>query len=328
MIASPTTGLAPTLTPHGRTAPSAGGLSGGRRRALPSVFPLVCAGEAFEDLIFFGLPRVPAPGEELKTSSFLRTVGGGALITALAAARLGTRTRVLSGLGEAGAATLREEGVSVRNLRRASEGHAVSVAISTRRDRSFVTYNGVNDRLEPRLWTAFRKERARHFHLAFMPKDCGRWAATLRSLRRKGATTSWDFGWNEPLVRDRGLPRLLAALDYLFVNEKEALLYTGERSLSAAVERWRRLARNTIIKLGPRGARWVSAGLDLRARAPRVHVVDTTGAGDAFNGGFLHALLGGAEPAACLALGNRVGALSTRAAGGIGSLPSSAEVGR
>ncbi|MGH7394804.1 MAG: carbohydrate kinase family protein, partial [Candidatus Methylomirabilales bacterium] len=64
-------------------------------------FPLVCAGEAFEDLVFFGLPRVPAPGEELKTSSVLRTVGGGALITAVAAARLGTRTRVVSGLGEA-----------------------------------------------------------------------------------------------------------------------------------------------------------------------------------------------------------------------------------
>jgi sugar/nucleoside kinase (ribokinase family) len=172
------------------------------------------------------------------------------------------------------------------------------------------------------------KERARHFHLAFMPKDCGRWAAILKGIGRRGATTSWDFGWNEPLFRDRGLFRLLATLDFVFVNEKEALLYTGERSLPAAVERWRRLSRNTVIKLGPRGGRWVSASLDLRARPPRVRAVDTTGAGDAFNGGFLHALIRGAAPAACLALGNRVGALSTRAAGGIRSLPSRAEVGR
>ena len=289
---------------------------------------LLCAGEAFEDLVFFGLPRVPAPGEELKTSSFLRTVGGGALITAVAAARLGTRTRVLSGLGEEGAATLRDEGVSVRNLRRPSEGHAITVAISTRRDRAFVTYNGVNDRLEPRLRSALRGERARHFHLAFMPPDCRRWAGILARLRRSGAATSWDFGWNEPLARDPGLPRLLAALDYVFVNEGEALLYSGTRSLPAALERWRRAARNTVIKLGPRGCRWVSASRDLAARPPPVRVVDTTGAGDAFNGGFLHALLGGAGPAACLALGNRVGALSTRAAGGVASLPSRAEVGR
>jgi sugar/nucleoside kinase (ribokinase family) len=282
---------------------------------------LLCAGEAFEDLVFFGLPRVPEPGEELKTSSFLRTVGGGALITAVAAARLGTRARVLSGLGEAGVAALRADGVSVRNLKRPGEGHAVTVAISTRRDRSFVTYNGVNDVLEPRLRRALARERARHVHLAFMPPDCARWARILAGLRRRDVTTSWDFGWNEPLVRDPALPRLLAVLDYVFVNEKEVLLYSGKTRLAEALAHWRGAARNTIVKLGPRGARWVKAGGELRARPPRVKAVDTTGAGDAFNGGFLHALLRGRSPAACLAEGNRVGALSTTAAGGTTALP-------
>ena len=46
---------------------------------------LVTAGEAFEDLIFVGLPRLPRPGEEIKTSTFMATVGGGAIITAVAA---------------------------------------------------------------------------------------------------------------------------------------------------------------------------------------------------------------------------------------------------
>jgi sugar/nucleoside kinase (ribokinase family) len=282
---------------------------------------LLCAGEAFEDLVFFGLPRVPAPGEELKTSSFLRTVGGGALITAVAAARLGTSARVLSGLGEAGVAALRADGVSVRNLKRPSEGHAVTVAISTRRDRSFVTYNGVNDVLEPRLRKALARERARHVHLAFMPPDCARWARILAGLRRRGVTTSWDFGWNEPLVRDPGLKRLLAELDYLFVNEKEVLLYSGKKRLADALAHWRGGVRHTIVKLGARGARWLSAQGELRASPPRVTAVDTTGAGDAFNGGFLHALLRGRSPAACLAEGNRVGALSTRAPGGTTALP-------
>ena len=55
--------------------------------------------------------------------------------------------------------------------------------------------------------------------------------------------------------------------------------------------------------------------------APRVTAVDTTGAGDAFNAGFLSAWLRGGTPAMCLATGNTVGAASTRAAGGLDALP-------
>jgi len=76
-----------------------------------------------------------------------------------------------------------------------------------------------------------------------------------------------------------------------------------------------------VIKLGPRGSRWVSPSIDVTAPAPTVNVIDTTGAGDAFDGGFLDALLRGAGPAACLKAGNRIGALSTRKAGGLAGLP-------
>jgi sugar/nucleoside kinase (ribokinase family) len=287
---------------------------------------LVTLGEAFEDLVFLDLPRLPRPGEEIKTDRFLRTPGGGALITAVAASRLGTRCRVVSALGEGAVALLRGEGVGVRNLRREGEAHALTAALSTKRDRSFVTYSGVNDRLEPRLAAALRdeshqKKRARHVHFAFYPRDCGRWALAVARLRGLGVATSWDFGWNEGLTRDPGFPALASAVDYLFLNEVEASLYARRRSLARAIEHWREKARNAVIKLGPRGSRWVSLSIDVSAPAPPVRVVDTTGAGDAFDGGFLHALLNGAAPAACLKAGNRMGALSTRGAGGLAGLP-------
>jgi len=94
--------------------------------------------------VFFGLPRLPKPGEEIKTASFYQTVGGGAVITAVAAARLGLRTSVLSGLSPAAARVLKAEGIRVRNLRRPAEPPALSVALSTKGNRSFVTFNGVN----------------------------------------------------------------------------------------------------------------------------------------------------------------------------------------
>ena len=278
-------------------------------------------GEAFEDLVFLDLPRLPRLGEEIKTDRFLQTPGGGALITAVSASRLGTRCRVVSAVGDGAVALLRAEGIQVRNLRREGEPHAISAALSTRRDRSFVTFNGVNERLEPRLAAVVGKERARHMHFAFYPRDCRRWERAVVAARRRGISTSWDFGWNELLLKDKGFAGLTAALDYVFLNEVEAPLYSRRRSFDRAVDYWRSHARNAVIKLGPRGSSWVSPSIDVSAPAPRARVVDTTGAGDAFDGGFLDALLRGAGPVACLRAGNRMGALSTRAPGGIGGLP-------
>jgi sugar/nucleoside kinase (ribokinase family) len=248
------------------------------------------------------------------------------VITAVAAARLGTRCAIVSGLSRVAVAFLRGERVAVRNLLRAGEPHAVTAALSTRRDRGFATFNGTNPALHPRYLRALRHLRARHVHLALCPRSCRAWARVAFRLRARGITTSWDPGWDDRLARDRSLVVLAGAVDYMFLNEREAPLYSRQPTLAAAIRFWRGHARNAVIKLGRRGCRWVAPGLDLRAAAPRVRAVDTTGAGDAFNGGFLHALLRGASPRECLRAGNRVGALSTRAAGGVDALPGAAAV--
>ena len=289
---------------------------------------LLTVGEAFQDLIFVGLPHMPKHGEELKTARFVSTIGGGAVITATAAARLGVRTAVISGLSAEAVDALRADKVRVVNLKRASEPHAITVALSDARDRSFVTFNGVNDRLQPRLPAAVARQPARHIHFAFAPDNCPRWTGIVAQLRARGATTSWDFGWNPSLLRQRAFAGLVGSLDFVFVNEVEAAMYARTRRNAAAIAFWRRAARHTIIKLGRRGSRWVAATEDLTAPAPRVRAVDTTGAGDAFNGGFLFAWLGGRKPRECLRIGNFVGAQSTLAAGGLIGLPRRRELPR
>jgi sugar/nucleoside kinase (ribokinase family) len=288
---------------------------------------LLAVGEAFEDLVFFGLPRLPRPGEELEAPSFLQTVGGGAVITAIAAARCGLRCSVLSGLGEQAVRVLREDNVGVLNLRREHEAAAVTVALSTKTNRSVVTFNGVNDALEARLFKALpRLAAARHVHFAFHPRDCRAWTTVVLRLRGRGLTSSWDFGWKPSLREDRRFGGLIAALDYVFFNLEEAAFYARRVSLDGSARYWRVHARNAIIKLGAQGCRWVSADRDLLAPGVRVRIVDTTGAGDAFNGGFLYALLKKMSPEACLRFANTVGALSTRAPGGIAGLPRRREV--
>ncbi len=292
---------------------------------------LLCAGEAFEDLVFFSLDRLPDLGEEVKTDHFTATIGGGAVITAVHAARLGMKSAVLSALGDAAVARLKRERVSVTNLRKPNEPHAITAALSTDEDRAFVTFNGVNAKLESRLARVLGgpvspkpEERRRttgliadHIHLCFYPHDCAQWTRMVTRLRKRGVTTSWDFGWNELLTNDRGLVDLIDALDFVFVNELEARLYTGEQTLDAAIPHWRQRKAITIIKQGESGATWIAPDRDIHFPAPRVKVVDTTGAGDAFNAGFLVAWMRGKAPAQCLAAGNKAGAASTKHAGGL-----------
>lgn len=287
---------------------------------------LLTVGEAFEDFIFLGLDRLPKAGEEVKTSTFVQTLGGGALITAMAAARLNLPTELVSGLSDQAVARARAQGIKTTNLRGPGEAVAITAALSTRTNRSFVTFNGVNDLLEPRFAAAVQEVNARHVHFAFFPHDCGRWADLLSRLRERGVTTSWDFGWNEGLLTDRGFTRLLNGLDYVFVNEQEAALYTRRLTLADAMAAWSSHPRNVVLKLGAKGSHWIGGGVDVSVPAIRVKTVDTTGAGDAFNGGFLVALLRGHSPKTCLRLGNFVGGMATRGAGGVEALPDPVDV--
>jgi sugar/nucleoside kinase (ribokinase family) len=224
-------------------------------------------------------------------------------------------------LGPSAVELLTREGVAITDLRRRRELPAVSAALSTTRDRSFVTFTGVNDRLEARLFAPLRRVAARHVHFAFCPARCLRWRPLLAALRQRRITTSWDFGWHERLAADPGFLPLVDSLDYSFLNEQEAILYAGRPRLAAALAFWKTRRRPIIVKLGARGSRWLSRDQDLEVPPPKVEVIDTTGAGDAFNGGFLSARLDGAGAADALRAGNRLGALSTRKAGGIDGVP-------
>src|SRR5436305_263158 len=81
----------------------------------------------------------------------------------------GTATAVISALGAAAVRYLRSQRVRVINVKRAHEAHAVTVALSTASERSFVTFDGVNVRVERRLLRAMRRQRPRHVHFALAP---------------------------------------------------------------------------------------------------------------------------------------------------------------
>ena len=140
-------------------------------------------------------------------------------------------------------------------------------------------------------------------------------------MRDHGVGTSWDFGWNPALLEDDDFYALADKADYLLVNEQEALLYSHREALNDAVGVLEDADRQPGDQAREQGQPVGLGCFDLVGRPRRVKTVDTTGAGDAFNGGFLCARLRDFSPEATLRLANFVGAMSTRLPGGIAGLP-------
>src|SRR5262249_15302112 len=148
-------------------------------------------------------------------------------------------------------------------------------------------------------------------------------ARLFREAKAAGLTTSLDPGFDPSERWEPDLRETLAHVDVFFPNEVELRALSGTDDPEEAVRRLQKGKTKIIAKLGAQGALAIQ-GDDRRAvlaAASKVAVTDTTGAGDSFNAGFLHAWLGGATLADCLRLGVACGSLSTRGLGGTATQP-------
>jgi sugar/nucleoside kinase (ribokinase family) len=307
-----------------------------QRRSTEPKFDLVVFGEFFSDMIFYRLPRRPRFGEELKTDSFLVAPGGGLSTTAIAASRLGSTTGIVTRVG-ADAQSLPTWAEMVREKLDISACEfrkdlptALTVCIAYNTDRMMVTHEPINRRLEDLLdHEAVQRKlgQARHVHLACALRRPAKWLPTLRRLRERGLTVSADFGWN-PDTSVNQLISIVRHCDFIFPNEHEAQAITGTNTASRALEKLQDWVRVPVVKLGSRGALLMAEGKVYRQPALPVPVVDATGAGDAFNGGFLHTFLRGSGWDDCLRAGNICGSLAASQPGGLHGLPGPQEYNR
>ena len=123
-------------------------------------------------------------------------------------------------------------------------------------------------------------------------------------------------------------------IDYFTPNENEAEFYTGikindERDARESAKKLLNMGiKNVIITLGEKGL-FYSNGIDeIYIEANKVKAIDTTGAGDAFNGGFSFALLNGKKIKDCLEFANKVAGLSTTKLGAGDSMPALCELNK
>jgi sugar/nucleoside kinase (ribokinase family) len=290
---------------------------------------IIVAGDLFIDLIMSGFDSWPEPGTETFAAALHRDVGGGASISACGLARLGSSTAVLGTLGQDDGAwfvdRLKTFGVITSLLRfDPVEPTAVTVAVSTPDDRSFLTYRGANRNFPATLADAVSSGTladARHIHLTWAP-GLDTAAELLSTIRAQGCSISLDVGWHEDWLADPRAVALLTMLDIFFPNQVEARRMTGETGCERILRKLASAgARRVALKLGPDGAGLLWDGDILHVKPYPVKPVDTTGAGDCFDAAFLHFWLHGAPPLACLQAANFCGAASTEAYGGVNGFP-------
>ncbi|HSF17234.1 MAG TPA: carbohydrate kinase family protein [Vicinamibacteria bacterium] len=277
-------------------------------------------GELNADVVLKGDSRF-RPGREMLVDDFRLTLGSASAICASGLARLGNDVGFvgLVGndlLGRFCLDQLAASGVDVsRVVVDEGERTGVTVSLSTSEDRALATYPGAMERFElHKLPPGFD-----HVHVSsyFLQKRLARHLPALfRAARARGSTTSLDPGHDPEQRWDSGLGETLAEVDVFLPNELELSALGHEIGEGTLV----------VVKRGSAGAESRAGETRFRVPAPRVDVVDTTGAGDSFNAGFLHAWKSGKTLQECLRYGVVAGSLSTRSLGGITAQPSAEEL--
>jgi sugar/nucleoside kinase (ribokinase family) len=292
----------------------------------PSPLDIVIVGETNLDLILYGLPEQMPVEREILGTGFNITLGGSSSILAHNLAVLGTHIGFVSEIGDDDLGVIARNyllntGADLSQLRsKPDETTGVTVLLPHGKRRHILTYPGVMAQISVADLDLDYLRSARHFHLSSLFLQTGLHAGLpglFDQLKSAGLTLSLDTN-DDPAGHWRGvLDALLDKIDILLPNEDELLRIADAPTLEDSLDKLSSRIPLIVVKCGSRGA-LVQRGTQRDWVAPLiVEPVDTIGAGDSFNAGFLHAWLRGEDPLRAAAFGNITGALSTLRPGGI-----------
>jgi sugar/nucleoside kinase (ribokinase family) len=300
---------------------------------------LLVLGELNPDVVVAGAPERPAFGQaETLVEAITLTVGSSSAIAACGAARLGLRVAFVGVVGDDAAGRFMLETLAARDIDVSAcrvdtaRPTGASVILGRGPDRAILTALGTIDALRADDVPAALLRRARHVHVGSLYLQSSLrpgLAEILATARAAGATVSLDPNW-DPTGRWAPLDDLLAETDLLLPNGAELRALTGEddlRSGARALAARGRDGLGVVVKLGRDGAIAFQGPAEAATPALAVPVVDSTGAGDSFDAGFIAGTLAGWPLAACLDLAVACGSLSTTRLGGVDGQPTLAEAG-
>ncbi len=271
-------------------------------------YDAVCFGALNADVIFI-VDKIPQKDEETYVLDAKVSSGGSAANTASALASFGNRVAFVGGVGkdeygEMLVSELRRSGVVPFLTEGRRSGKAI-VLVNTAGDRAILVDPGVNDEIN-----SFPKVKGKILHLtSFVCRTSD--APFLAQLK---AASVFDVVSLDPgmIYAERSdVWRLIEKCSIFLPNAREVEKITGfdyRRGAEKIVSRMKNGV--VVVKLGSKGCYATDGKTELKIPAFEVKVIDTTGAGDAFNAGFLHAWLKGYSLEICMKAGNFVAAHS------------------
>jgi len=289
-------------------------------------FDVTIAGELNLDLILYGLPEQLQPERELLADRMMLTLGSSSAIVAHNLSALGSRVGFQSrigddSMGQIALDRLKQGKVDIANVRivHGLTTTGLTVILHHEHWRNILTYSGTMAALRWEDLDLDYLADSRHFHLSsyYLQKSLRpRVPELFRVLKSKGLTLSLDTNDDPDDRWQGGLQELLRHVDVFLPNEREACKAAGTEDLEDAIRKLSKVAPLVVVKLGRKGALAQRGSDRFAAPSREVVPVDTVGAGDSFDAGFLHEYVRGSDLNKCLASGNAAGALSTTRPGG------------
>jgi sugar/nucleoside kinase (ribokinase family) len=296
---------------------------------------VVTVGELNPDLILGGMSGPPRLGREILAEHCAFTLGSSTALCAANLAALGLSVGIVGKVGEDAfgefvVRCLGRRGIDTsRVIRDAAVRTGITVSLAYPEDRAMLTFAGAMAHLAAEEVDREYLASARHLHVSslFLQRDLQPGCADLlRQMRGRGLTTSLDPGWDPAETWDAGIGNLYGLLDILFLNRVEAVQLGNDPDWRRAAGRLAKRTPLLVVKSGPDGASVVQEEHWEEHPGFPVRAVDPTGAGDAFNAGFLFGYLSGWPRASCLEWGNACGAMTAMRSGGSGAFKHRADV--